>query len=764
MNVPGPVRVFDHVAVPPVRHRLRVRPHGPQNPNPPRALIDPPNTRGSAAPAVRGAGPWLAAALALGLAACGDAPHGPDVPEFDFTGDTVRIRTLGDTAGTAPDGASLRVVDERRWLHDRAVLDSSALGRGLFVARSPGKVGVRATLSGGGQRDLVVLVRPERPAVLELELPREPVDPGATARLRGYRLDELADGGVQVNGYAPEVLEADSANLRFRVPGSTDPEVCRGAGIGVVASDRGRVVGRIRYRVRRPGEVALEVGEARLLEAGTRCVQLAPRDSARYALAWVDVDAIENARDGAEGFARQIEPAPDLSTVTVADGVAPEDAEASGSLRTSVTGPLFRRKPDEARPRDVRREPLAADGTDCGDRDFRDPCAGFRSRETPWEVGDTFLTDLPDGRSGRARVVQVHDGYLAVALFEPDSASFGEDRREAYREAARTAMDVTVPRLRSDLTRTHPVTSDGSDQLLVLLSEFTTDTILTGAESALTYFDTDDAGRYPWVIFNLSAPWGGSSAFLATLSHELTHAWARQYLWETPSSGGERDWGLPTVWAEEGVAEFYAHETLRRQAGIGVTSNFGGWHDFSASATVQRYSSEARYAVGSLTRGYDDAASFLRDLAVRRTRAVGESWERATAEVARGALEGWYGYDEYGARRTGLTRRMRDVLGSGWSPPEAVLRWGTSQALDDRTDSPRFQNRAFRAVSGSFDCNCGWRPRATVVPGTAEEISVTRRYGSTDYFFLKDRGLGGSYQLSWSGTDEPVRWMVARFR
>lgn len=704
-----------------------------------------------------------AAVLLLAAAACGDGPHGPDVPEFDFTGDTVRIEAIGDTAGAAPEGARLAVADERRWLHDRAVLDSASLDRGLLVARAPGTVGLRATLPEGDERNLVVTVRPDRPVVAGLELPAEPVEPGATARLRGYRLDRLADGGVFVNGYAPEVVSADSANLRFRVPGSTDPEVCRGAGVGVVTADGARLLRELRYRVERPGATELAVGEARRLPAGATCLQLAARDSARYVLAWLDTEAIRNARDGPEGFGRQIEPAPSLFSVTLADGVAPEDAGAAGDVAHRVLRPGPAPAPIAARESDVRTVRSDADA-ECGDRDFRDPCAGYRSRSAPWETGDTFRTDLPDGRSGRARVVEVHDGYLAVALFEEDSASFGPGRREAFGAAARTALDVTVPRLRSSLTDTRPVTSEGSDQLLVLLSRFTTDTVLTGSQSGLTYFDTDDRGRYPWIVLNLSAPWSGASAFLATLSHELTHAWSRQYLWETPSVGGDRDWGLSPLWAEEGVAEFYAHETLRIVSEIGVTSNFPGWHDSSEPPPVQRYSSEARYAVGTLTRGYDHAASFLRDAAVRRHRTTGESWRESAAAVARGALEGWHGYDAFGARREGLTRRMRRATGADWEPVEAVLRWSVSQALDDRTGSSVYQNRSFASVSGRFECGCGWRPRATIVPGTGARVTVTRRYGSTDFVFLDDRGLGGSYRLDWSGTDEPVRWMVARFR
>lgn len=728
-------------------------------------------------PAARAAAALLWTGL-LALGACELPEDRPEPEELELPGDTVRIGVLGDTAGIARGVAEVRLTGERRWLDDRAVLDSAGLAEGFVVARGPGIAGVHFALPDGRQRDLVVDVRPDGPAVVELSVPR-PARGGDTAVLRGYRMAELDTSRVRANGWGPVPLGADSANFRFRVPpADADEEACRGAGRVRIDVIDARAPDRLSFRVRRDGELSLEVGEARTLDPGADCLRLAPVDSARYALTYLDVDAIREARDGPEGYPVQFEPHPDLSSVRVEGRVAPPWADTEPSAV-----PLFGAGPapgPDVRPgrplAGVRRLPAREGGPDrtgapgqeggpnpdCEERDRRAPCTGFSAGARPWVRGETFRADVPGGRSGRARVLDVVGGYLTVALFEPDSAALSEGRRAQLREVGRAAVDRTVPLLEAAFGP-RPVTGRGTGQLLLLLSRFGSDSVTAEREVGLTYFRPSGGSPTSWITLNLGARWTDVS-LLELLSHELAHAFSHRYLHAHPGQGGEERWGNPTFWAEEGVAEFFAHEILRRAAGIDPDANFEGWHDGSASGVVQRYSGEARYAVGTLTAGYDHAASFLRDLATRRVQRTGESWEEASAAVARGALEGWFGYDEFGARRRGLTSRMRAAVDSAWAPAAAVLRWATSQALDDRTDSPAYQNRAFAEVSGRHPCSCGWRPHATLKAGYAHDYRVTRRYGSTGFFFLDDRGLGGSYLLEDDDTEHPVRWTVARYR
>lgn len=717
-----------------------------------------------------GSAPRAAAALLGGALLAAGACELPDEDrpepeELELPGDTVRVSALGDTAGISRGVAEIRRTGERRWLDDRAVLDSAVLGEGFVVARGPGVAGIHFALPDGRERDLVVAVRPDEPTVVGLSVPR-PARPGDTAVLRGYRMADLDTARVRANGWAPSPLRADSANFRFRVPPpDADPDACRGAGRVRVHVVDARAPDELSFRVRREDELALETGEARLLEPGVRCLRLAPRDSARYALTYLDVDAIHEARDGAEGYPWQLDPPPALASVRVEGRVAPEwvgEEESPVPLFGAWSLPGGQRR-GGGRLAGVRRLQAAPPNPDCEDRGRTVPCTGFSAASRPWRPGEGFRADVPGGRSGRARVVEVVGDYLAVAIFEPDSTAFGEGRREMLRKAARAAVERAVPTLESVFGPGRPVTGNGTDQLLLLLSRFGADTVTSEREVGLTYFRPGEGRATAWITLNLGARWTDAS-LLELLAHELGHAFARRYLHSSSGRGGDEPWGRPTLWAEEGVAELFAHDLLRRTAEIPPAANFEGWHDATAPGAVQRYGAEARYAVGSLTAGYDHAASFLRDLAIRRRRRTGETWREATAAVARGALEGWFGYDENGTSRRGLTRRMRAAADPTWSPAAAVLRWATSQALDDRTESERFQNRAFADVSGNHPCSCGWRPHATLTAGAAHDFRVTRRYGSTGFFFLDDRGLGGSYRLADDDTEHPVRWMVARYR
>lgn len=715
----------------------------------------------------RGRAPARPVAAAAGLlllvaAGCDPFDDRPDPDDLELPGDTVRVTRLGDTAGISLGVAEVRRTAERRWLHDRAVLDSAALEEGFVVARGPGLAGIHYALPDGRRRDVVVSVRPEEPVAVDLAVP-SPARPGDTAALRGYRMAELDSAAVHANGWPTLPVGSDSANYRFRIPPKDpDPSTCRGPGRIRITVDGIRAPEELSFRVRREDEIALAVGEARLLGEGVRCLRLAPRDSGRYALAYVDVDAIRDARDGPEGYPDRLDPPPALFTVRVEGRAAPEGAEEESPIPLFGAGARPGGPPRRGgRPAGVRVAPPAADPDRCPERDDA-PCTRFALRTGPSEEGDTFRTDVPGGRSGTARVVEVVDGYLSVAVFEPDTAAFRDAGRASVIDAARSAVDRAVPLLESTLTADRPVTSPGAGQLLLVLSRFDADSLASGREVGLTYYRPDGRASTSWIALNLGAEWT-YAGLLELLSHELAHAFSHQYLHAAGGRGSDRRRGNPTLWAEEGVAELLAHEVLRRAAGIGPTANYRGWRDPSVPPHAGRYGAEARYAVGTLTAGYDHAASFLRGLATRRRRA-GENWDDAVAAVTRGALEGWFGYDEFGTRRTGLARRMRRGVDSTWTPVGGVLRWALSQALDDRTGSARFQNRAFAEVSGEHSCGCGWRPHATVTAGASDDYRVTRRYGSTGYFFVRDRGVGGSYRLRHEGTERPVRWMVARYR
>ncbi len=115
---------------------------------------------------------------------------------------------------------------------------------------------------------------------------------------------------------------------------------------------------------------------------------------------------------------------------------------------------------------------------------------------------------------------------------------------------------------------------------------------------------------------------------------------------------------------------------------------------------------------------------------------------------------------------------MSRGIAGGWSPAEGVLTWALSNALDERSSNPRFDNptmaRAWR-VEGA----AGWPPDAQLEP-SAPAASITREAGSTGYVMLSvpegARVLLTSTRRAYGplGAEDPgtvragVRWMVAR--
>jgi hypothetical protein len=130
--------------------------------------------------------------------------------------------------------------------------------------------------------------------------------------------------------------------------------------------------------------------------------------------------------------------------------------------------------------------------------------------------------------------------------------------------------------------------------------------------------------------------------------------------------------------------------------------------------------------------------------------------------VARGAVEGWYGVDGAGVRRSGLAARARAVLGAGWDPAGAVLLWTLAQAADDRTDAPELNNPVYDAVTDD-DNPYAWKPAVDELEaGRSFAWQVTRPAGSSFYLRVKDAGGGGTLALS--SAADGARWMLARIR
>ncbi|HEX8695054.1 MAG TPA: hypothetical protein VF746_21765 [Longimicrobium sp.] len=469
------------------------------------------------------------------------------------------------------------------------------------------------------------------------------------------------------------------------------------------------------------------------------CFRLAAHPSARYVLAGFDARGVESARIGPEA-APAGEPTYLLGDGTPTAAVAvPSASRAAGQVEADFT---------------VRR---AAAG------DEADPFA----RAAPWREGERFAVRRKDGSgTATARVVRVYGGHYVLAVVDEDASSHAPK----FVDQAGRALDFLVREGAGVLERAYggarPVTSAGSGQLLVVLAAWNPD---LGAGNAVTQAAPDGSGVASAIWLNLEVRPGVREGFdrldhasyrLKLLVHELTHAWQVRYAYDAQPAG-PRAVSFGPVWAMEGTADLVGMDLVRRFLGVGLTSNY----DWQAS--LRTGGAEAVYALepfdtrGRLARGYFDAASFLRDVQVRLSRA-GLSPDDALAQVARGAVEGWFGVDGAGVRRQGLAERVRAVLGSGWDPSQAVLLWTLTQAADDQTQAPDLNNPVY-ARAADPDGDYAWKPVVDELQaGRSFAYEVRRTPGSSFFVRLKDDGRGGTFSASASVAE--TRWMVARVR
>ncbi len=489
--------------------------------------------------------------------------------------------------------------------------------------------------------------------------------------------------------------------------------------------------------------LALEVGEwVTLPTAQSICLVFAPTEGS-YAIAYFDTRLVDKARWGLE----EPWPEPHWFDIKVGEGELPD---ADAAAESGSTAPPRAPPAPPAPPTGICSE-AAHDEILC--------------RQQPWVVGDEFLVHsdyvhfLADFAGQTASVVGVHD-HLVFAVLGQDLTEFRNcEWCQALVDSVGCVVNsAAVPLIRSVFTSTLPVTSPASGQLLVLLH--------TREESQSVGWISDPQFHVLLQIslsFDLGRPQSGRAALLV---HELTHAFQRQYAWE-------RNFVFYDEWAKEGGADFMASDFLRRQAGISLDGNFDAVGAIDLQ-TWRQNPDRFSYALsfqhsGEIASGYQHAANLLRDFVLRRCK-TGEPDTLAIRAVLRGALEGWYGAVTADAG-DGLTNRMKQLLGEDWDPVAAVLTWTLSNAVDDRTSSPRFQNPAVLEAWNPENPRVSWLPDGTHELGSGNTLAVRRKLGSTGYLLVVDSGSGGllvlrspqSIRMPFGTTKPAVRWAIVRF-
>lgn len=671
--------------------------------------------------------------------------------------DSVTVTSIGATVaatvtlnGQPTSSAQLGLQGERRWLHDRQVLDAGELAAGRIVAVGAGRAVVRVS-AGGLSDSIVVVVAPSQPHVFAAALPggRTHVGSADTIVLRGYRMHTVTAGQLVTTGAAHTIAGQDSANLRVVVP-TLVTAACTGRAPSFTiqyAGVTGQPVGPLTRQ--RAGEQAIATGGAvRLSSAEAACLRFAPQAGARYLLAYADPRLANQAMTQPEV------PWPDSILVTVAD-----QGSQQPSLRLTTPGrlPAGPERPDPA---------LSVAHLDPGTGPLLVPAgcpfANFflpHCRAAPWALGEE-ITHYPLGSSrpaGPARIVAIR-GNLVLGVFRADSALLAAGAIARADSALAALVQRGVPLLQAMFGLAGPTTtSDESGQLYLMLES-------SALAAGAAWWPDPPTGHGRWARAFFDP--GPTSAFglaqasqtsaLLVIAHEVLHTYQYRYRYQFASP-----WlnALGTLWGVEGAATAFSIEMVRELAGVPFLGNTlvtaPGPADPRFPLTL--YGS----TVTDLTSGYLSAASFLRDLAQRLV-VAGVTFDVALGEVVVGALEGWHGINEEGLQRgPGLTARMRARLGPSWSPADALLDWTMSQAADDITANARYQNLTVRSAQPSPSTS-SIPPHAIIMPGASS--SVLRGAGNTGVFELRD-DAGGSYHAGATVKGTPsqaLEWLLLR--
>ncbi len=664
--------------------------------------------------------------------------------------DSVRLTDVGQSAdlriirnGQPSTVATTTLIDEQRWLSELPVLDVAALGQGRVVSAAPGRARVR--VQAGAVIDTVTIgVTLARARVFSSSAPvgRTHLGLTDTVTLRGYALTSLGVVALQANGFTPTTTARDSATWRFVFPAAAD--ACTGNPLPITltltGSDGALPTGLTRAFA---NELSLAVGDARrLTTAQAECLRFAPSSQARYLLAYADSRLQEKAKTQPEY------PWPDSVVVRV----TPAGRPAATPFRAFGRSAVLFDGPEAA----LRTASPAAALVPAG-CPYLNASAPF-CRATPYVLGEVF-THYPFNRpSGPARVIAFR-GNLVLAVFRADSSLLSTNAVARADSALRLFATTGVPWLQGVYGLSAPTSSsDESGQLLLMLDAST--------QSSAAWFADGGQGHGRWGRLTLGMPEGsgfrieGYSYALnySIMAHEVTHTY--QYRWRWQYAAPWQTY-LGTSWGVEGGATFAQLQTLRETLGVSFTANTN-FDALPLTDPANSLSVGAR-ARGDFTAGYTPASSMLRDL-MQRLVQNGMSTRDAAREVAQGAMEGWYGINEEGlARGLGLTARMRARLGAGWNPVDAMLQWTMTEAADDMTSNPLYQNLSNRKSSTST-ADASLPPHALVQPTVA--AAVLRTAGNSGVFEISDP-LGTAFRADAvvGNTATPaVQWLVLRIR
>jgi hypothetical protein len=614
------------------------------------------------------------------------------------------------------------VVAEHRWLAEEQVVTPTLLP-GRFVARGPGTALLHVEAPRTRPDTVLVRVAPSRPIVYGAA-PAGPLRPGDTLQIRGYRADAIT--GLRLGGAPLAVARADSARAWAVVPAYDEPG-CGGSARAALTAEGADIRGGILLFRERQGEFRLAPTEARRVGAtDLECLRLPIRGSSVYHLVYFDPRPMEFA--ALTGSQRVGVPAP--------TGVIDVEVIDRSGTAAATAGPAPRPARGATTSTSPAEPPAAAAGAEA-----------LSERETPWTVGEHFQAEAHSVWGSAFTVVAIH-GNLVWAAPSDDTTAYLPLVQLHVEQYSRWAIEQAWPRWRDLYGDLDPVTSPGSGQVLILFSP-RGPVLSTDSENGHIVFS-----RYTFNTATLA--WGTN--FLA-----LFQQFAR--LWNRRANEARVDRGDPlpllSSWQTSGIAAFLANEELRRRAGDPPLGNVEGQRIDSVRAWRTEWQ-----AAGTPQAGGVHVAAIFREFAARLVRDRGYSWDAAAQEILRGAMNNWWGCTWLHCQLEGVGDVMRRAHGSAWDPVDAMLLYAASQAMDDLTPSPVFQNRTFELVGvRAFNSSATWTRTglaadALLRSGFGDPGRWRPPAGAVGYFTIQDNDVGGTFSAA--ASEPAVQWLIVR--
>jgi len=671
----------------------------------------------------------------LGFAGCADSTTEPPVTPAVVIDAPVREVVIGSAnvlvnarvPGRPSAPISVRVRDESRWLSEDPVLNPLALADGRIVPQAPGRVRVEFAAEGATPAELSLTAVLAQPTVLHV-VNGDPVQPGDTVHLRGFRLPSAATE-VAVAGTVTALLPVDSATARFVVPSlalapresgcaatATLPFAVTG-----VANGAQVVLSRAMPRTR------LDPGAWRRLTAQqASCLRLEATGS-RYVLAWLDpTGVVDSGALAPVGFDRRPEP----HSITFAERGTPTAAGGAVQRLRPLAGETPVPAPDATS--SLMRTSFVASVARSG-------APAVIARDT-FVVGDT-LTFFPDRFGASAPFAgRVYAVYGRVPFIGP------RDAEAVIRERILPAMDVVGPVI---------------DTILIPLLRRTTVDALLGTAS----------GYAPVVMTNVQASAGSANSMFVALAYfdhvEMIVSAGTSFVSPSLSTALLRAIASPLVaryvdaangflpaeprpagaqrlqeWAHHATVDLLIAEAARRASGVPWASNY----DFAAADGTRpfgNYPLTELLGGGQLSRGLSQAGvTYLRDLVTELTARHGESIESALQRLARSAPFGLYGCYQSSCRPDGGLVALMRTFTPDFDPTVSLLRFVLSQAADDQAAHADFNNPHYLFAGAR------WFTALQLRAGSGRVQSLeSLPSGHAGYVILDDNGVGGVYEV-----------------